>query len=789
MDSMKIKAIEHFASKPHDDPKSIRYFESIYKDIESVLNNSISFDSLSSNLDILEKFISFVAHRAINDLNNCWDRIQQTEKLEVSESLLAKYQTKHKLYSKIISLLNQLRYLEQKAVMVTLIKFWREEQTVRENVEKSFKDIAQFNLHAVERIGFTPQIKLLDFLKDLSLLEKIELFPVVSGVLESFLATDIEGHQWNYRTVTLQSMALPGGEQTNTIRNTTIEYLFEMYNKVELLSQKKELISLMNRACSYRSRAKLSDEAKSIINENTVQVLSFWDSLIKHEVLEIVQVIEHDSYWIYYRSSSKPVRAAALEIEKTLISHSEYQIYKDLVGFQGIFGSWELEKEIYSNFEKQSELRKERIDKHIKNLSLENLDEWLNRVELYFQTDSKDLATFPELFKFMEVVSSTFPQQTLSKFEQGSSLTKPAVAIFRGIWNSSIHKEFKQKINDWITSKSYLWEISTAFITLRNVGDEQITKLIESAITVDDPIIVGSILRIFENSEKQFESEFLNKCVKKIFTFLNDKTATSWINYVWFSRKEESFIEALSQENLSLIVDNLVFVNDVDHRVEGILEHVASLDIDAIFNFFEKRIEYAKAKGYDSKYEDIPFSLYSISNILSSSPEKLISLIKRNYRYDYGVYRYGVVSLFEKCFTPYESYLTDIIFKELDPKDKSELQVIIAIISCYEGHSSILPLVETLLTELDYNEESNRMISHALFQTGVTSGEYGHANALKQKLEDIKPWLSNENDNVVKFATLYSESLKKYIEQEIKRVDERVALEKHKYGVDDDSVE
>jgi len=147
------------------------------------------------------------------------------------------------------------------------------------------------------------------------------------------------------------------------------------------------------------------------------------------------------------------------------------------------------------------------------------------------------------------------------------------------------------------------------------------------------------------------------------------------------------------------------------------------------------------------------------------------------------------VSLFEKCFTPYESYLTDIIFKELDPKDKSELQVIIAIISCYEGHSSILPLVETLLTELDYNEESNRMISHALFQTGVTSGEYGHANALKQKLEDIKPWLSNENDNVVKFATLYSESLKKYIEQEIKRVDERVALEKHKYGVDDDSVE
>ena len=81
------------------------------------------------------------------------------------------------------------------------------------------------------------------------------------------------------------------------------------------------------------------------------------------------------------------------------------------------------------------------------------------------------------------------------------------------------------------------------------------------------------------------------------------------------------------------------------------------------------------------------------------------------------------------------------------------------------------------------------MISNALFQTGVTRGEYGHANALKQKLEDIKPWLSNENDNVVKFATLYSESLKKYIEQEIKRVDERVALEKHKYGVDDDSVE
>ncbi|PWK50940.1 hypothetical protein [Pleionea mediterranea] len=69
--------------------------------------------------------------------------------------------------------------------------------------------------------------------------------------------------------------------------------------------------------------------------------------------------------------------------------------------------------------------------------------------------------------------------------------------------------------------------------------------------------------------------------------------------------------------------------------------------------------------------------------------------------------------------------------------------------------------------------------------TGVVRGEYGIADAYKNKLLDISPWMNDNNANVVKFAHQYTKLLEDMIESEVKRVNERVALEKHKFGVDE----
>jgi hypothetical protein len=647
---------------------------------------------------------------------------------------------------------------------------------------KVFKELSEFNLYAVKQVGFKPQLKLLDTIKQFTDHEVFEYFSIVKSIFPQFLSTDIEGHSWNYRTVTIKTMAIPATAEIETLRNGTVSSLISMYTQTDNIVYKKELLELMNSACRIWSRMEISKEGRLIVEKNTVAVFQFLSSTIKNEPLELVQKIEHDAYWNYYHAPSQVVRDTALSIECILKTHIEYQIYRDLVGFEGIFGSWEDEKNLRVDYDHQRKLREERVAVHINNVSENNIEEWISRVELYLETDSRDLATFPELFKFVQAISNHFPNEFLYRFERATGLKKSAIAIFEGVWKSSQQIEFLNKVEIWIDEGQYLSVLSVAFLSFNGIRFELIDKLVNSSIAFEDLHSLSLCVRLLNERRENLTSESTNLLLGRIFTFLNKKRSTEWINYIWFARKGPSFIKVLTSENLKLMLSNLVFVNDVDHLVEVILEHISKINIDNVFYFFEKRIKYKNCpnRKQEDRYEDIPSSLYSINKVLADHPEKLLLLIKNNYEY-----KYGVASLFKKCFSPFEPQLIDVILDNLNPLDEKELKLILAMVQPYAGNASILPLIKRILKGIECNKKNVQDISHALLNTGVTTGEYGYANALKGKLEDMKPWLEDENANVVKFAYQYSAYLKNSIEHEIEIVDERVALDKHKYGIDD----
>jgi len=787
MDNLKLKALEYFAAKPHDDQKAKKYLKNIYKEIHETIDEASSYDSISLAFEVLEKFISHVAGDAIIDLDLCWQKLHKGEELVLSDTYFSKYHTKEKLYAKIISLLGRLRYIEQDKIVPILFRFWKEEESTQKDVEKVFKELAEFNLHAVEQIGFSPQLALLDVIMQLSDEEKFEFFTIVIIVFKQFLSTDIESHSWEYHTVTTKSMAIPASEHIEKLRSETVSSLISMYMNAKKLEFKKELLNAMDSACRIWSRTQVDDGARQIVGENAIKVLEFWSSLVTTESLELVQKVEHDAYRNYYHANSQQVKEAALNVETAIKSNKEYQVYRDLVGFEGVFGSWEEERNLKGDYDKQRDIREKRLKAHIKNVDKGNLQEWLSRVEHYLKTDSRDLATFPELFKFVEVISNRFPKEVLSRFEETAALDKSAIPIFIGVWNSSLKGKFINKIAQWLDESKYLWQLSVAFISFDEVSYTLIDKFVDKAIAIEDSQSMSSFIRVMDKCSKYLSVEVINQLSGKIFTFLNQQQNTTWINYVWFARKDQSFIDLLSEGSMKLLVDNLVYVDNIDHQVESVLERVSLNNIVNVFYFFEQRIKRKKPKYNDleDRYEDIPFSLYSINKVLAENPEKLIELIKSNYEYEYGIHQYGVASLFRKCFSPFEPQLIDLILENLNLSNDKELNLVLAIASSYEGHLSILPLVRRILKEIEYDENNVGRINSLLMSTGVVRGEYGAAEAYKRKLEDISPWLKDDHVNVVKFAHQYCEFLRRIIKEEIKRVDEQVAIEKHHYGLGD----
>jgi hypothetical protein len=311
--------------------------------------------------------------------------------------------------------------------------------------------------------------------------------------------------------------------------------------------------------------------------------------------------------------------------------------------------------------------------------------------------------------------------------------------------------------------------------------------LLDKVLSEEDFNTLSSCLRFLEDKKNDLSEELINQIVSKIFLLLNQRRNTDWINYVWFSRKSETFINSLSEDNVALLVNNLVYVSQIDHRVEYLLEHIAEIDVDSVFSFFEKRVAHSQKTGneIEEHYEAIPFSLSSINKVISEYPEKLISFIKNNYEYQYGVDEYGAASLFKKCISPFQPEMTDLMLEQLDPTAEDNLLVLLAIVTCYDGHSSILCLIKRLLSTVKLNENLTKKINSSLLSLGVVSGEYGLAEAYKRKIADIEPWLTNDNRNVVEFTKQYVDLLNRMVEQEVRRTDERVALEKHQYGVDE----
>ncbi|MFW1250844.1 hypothetical protein ACEV8Q_13120 [Vibrio parahaemolyticus] len=786
MDDLKLKAIDYFAAKPHDDKKAKAYLDNVYEEIHGVLVNSISYDCLSSSLSVLERFISHVSKKSIDALVCCWYRLHEVEELSLGDPSLVKFQRKDKIYSRIITLLGQLRYLEQDKVTDVLFTFWREDESHRVEVERVFKELAEFNLYAIDKIGFEPQLKILEKIKNISDEERVDLFPLAVCILNQLLSTDIEGHEWHYRTVTIKSMAIPASEQVESIRNDTVSLLIVLYDDVSSIEDKKILLNIMNEACRSSSRSEISDEASLIIEKNSIDILGFWASVVEKEPLELVQKIEYNSYWTYYHTTSQLVKQSALLLREAIDSISEYKIYRDLVGYEGVFYNWEDRDSVF-DYESQSKYREDNLRSYIDSISTQNLDEWIRRVDVYLTTESKDLATFPYLFKFVEEASCIFPGEFLNALDSRPNLIKAAVSIFRGVWRSPQQKYFSRKIIEWLENGSYLWEISIAFSNFEGLEYDLINKFVKSCLNFEDVQSLSSLFRVINAENIKLSKDELNHLVSDIFSFLNEKESTSWIGYTWFTNKGDSFFLELSEYNLNLIVDNLVFVKDFDYQLEGVFENILNISVDSAFLLIEKRIEYKERIPFDElgRYDEIPFNFVSANKVLSNYPDRILNTIKNNYDPKYSFLNHSISSLFRKCFPVFDDNLIDVITCHLNPLDTNELNIILSIVKSYEGHTSIYPLVKEILKKIDCSDHNIRCVRVALNSTGVVTGEYGFVNALNLRLEEVTPWLDDDDANVVKFTYKYIESLKEEIEQETKRVDERVAIEKHRYGEED----
>lgn len=302
----------------------------------TVLREGAQYDALEFALDVLG-IVGFRQSKGAVAALSQFLRMVENRELQHPEEFsgwgesLSKYRGAHTLMTKAIKVMSGLRYLE--TASVTDVLLWaavHPDESVKKAASDALRDLAKYNLSVFygtedksrRGIGAAPQMAVLDTLESKADSFLLAHLGGVLTLLEGLLSTSMESARWSSTAVTLSRAVTPADGDIPTVRRRSIDLLTNIYGCAETKRQKLSVIRTLNAAARAESRSAVDKDYAEMIAANAKEVLTLFARIAEREPdLQIVQKIEHDSYWIHYHSPSDEVRSAALAVKAIIDSN------------------------------------------------------------------------------------------------------------------------------------------------------------------------------------------------------------------------------------------------------------------------------------------------------------------------------------------------------------------------------------------------------------------------------------------------------------------------------------
>jgi hypothetical protein len=769
------------------------------KELEKVaasLALDTEYDHLVQQLDILEtighRFSGRVIEIGVAFVQAIESR-QITYSVEDStlEAQIAEYQNASTLIVRMIEVLGNLRYLETKTVLNTFLHLSQHKlENVRTKAIEGLGLLARYDLSIVygegkrPGIGATPQKIIIDELELLTDEDQRKHFSAVLVLVKDLLSPTIHGTSWSYKSVILSQGATPAHPDIADIRLRGIQILKDMYGKATGASQKLGLIQVFNEATRIHGIGSTDEHLAKMIVRDSVVVLKFYADLIPAEELHIIQKIEDGSYWIYYHAIRREIREAALAVADAIRQHSEYQIYKILIGFEGKFGDWSDLRNDDGSGEDIDKLRKEKALEYAAGITSKNYEEWRQRIVKYAQTESNDLATFPIFYHFLEAFAAAQPNLALQMVSVDSELIKGfLIPLLRSLWAGSKQSATRNLVSTWIEQGQYLWQCTRLFLD-NELADRPVLKLIlHRATEMDDRGTIAAVISVAVSNYTDNKPWLIDDLFLPALQVLTDRSTADWIFDVWFRRGSRPVIKDLSERGIDLVLKNLLVVKTIDYHAEEVLYLIAQKAPQKVLQFLCKRL--AAHSGHDenlsSPFEAIPYRLHKLNEPLSKIPGEAVRVVREQYDGDYGMLIFRGAQLLKTIFPQFAPEFEAELLNIVRSGGDENYEFVLAVLRNYEGEPFIHKVCKELVKVIPLDSPLRTEIAISLESTGVVSGEFGLPEAYERKKREVCDWLTDPNEKVQEFAKWYIANLEKMSVAERKRAEERIALRKHRY--------
>ncbi len=770
--------------------------------IAAALASETRYDLLEQQIELLDIFAFRVPETAVAIVRDFIDRLGDLELtydsvMGVSESDRTTYQNNNHLSVGVLKLLDRIRYHRLEDILeIFLLQSKNENAEVRKQANEGLEHLAEYNIDIYyggkNRAGFgpAPQLDILVWVEALDAAEQRRNSSAIIDVCKHLLSPSMGSTTWDYNTVTWSSAPIPVTDEIKDIRRRSRRLLKRLYGMATTTAEKMSVINAMLESTRTPNMGEYSDQLLRMVSEDTLEVLAFFRELLPDEELPIVQKIEHDAFWRFRHAASGDVKAAALEIRDRLANHSDYAIYKDLIGFEGVFEDWEESLIGERDFTEEQKYRSAKATEYADSINAESWTEWRGRILRFAKTESDDLATFPYFFEFLRQFAENSLDLAYSLLTENLDEIRPfTIPLLRGLWKGPRKADLRALMLKWIAADLQLIAVTKLFISNDNIDEELLHILLDKGAKDANRDILVSIVTVAVSNYADGRKDLILKFFLPAVISLSKIGDASWINELWYRKERVDILRDLEEDGREIILGGLLVAGDIDYHAEELLVPLAQVDPRRIIAFFGERQRYQEAITPGGRYDAIPYQFHQLHKTLADFPELAVNTVRSWFYENEELFQYRGANLLKIIFPDFAEPFQAKLLELVHTGEKQDIEFVLSVLRNYEGKPFLRGICREIVAALPENDDLLTTIEMVLQTTGVVMGEFGFAEAHERKIEEIKPWLTDENERVRNFSAGYVTSLERQAKSERRRAEEGIELRKHAYGVREENAD
>lgn len=702
----------------------------------------------------------------------------------------------------VVEIIENLRYANTIGTLQLLIDIYQDEpnEDIRQQIVNVVKKLSEYNIEVYKRAGPMFQMALMDYLAGMSDAEVDNIRPIALAVWTEAVQSDITGAKWKADSVTLSTGALPVSDQLREVRDKALKALFAAYDRSTLDVQKRAVLSALDAATRTPHQVQYSNQLLVITLKDATRIVEFLTERAKSTSYEILQHLEHRFLYDYRRAKgltedidnrfgcktdARVLVAAIFKFRDTINADGRFVQYKVLVGFESVYPNHWTDEEF--EIERVDEYRCSEAGRYIKEINPENENDWFNLIERCAETKSNDLATFPVFGNFISKLAESKPEVADRLLARASGdlriflpgfLNGLAVGSRADIYERILESELESARN--LTSVA--WHLRKSDVKKPDFAGRLLKRAIEKG---DQEAVSNCMLYALEyyGTEKVPDADTF---VRDALTFLNDRKDPRWVSQAWFLQNLTKFYEELTSERTAQLLKNLDYLYKINYQAERILVRLAERQPAAVWDYFGTRLTREAADGDDEeRFEAVPFQFHGLEKELSKNPQLAISKGLSWFAQDRTLFQFRggrlLSNTFPNCSSEFAAALADMVKAGGD----TEADFALAILQNYHGATSSHVALKEVVARFPDDASKLSEVQASIDSVGVTSGEFGLAEAWRAKKESLREWLTDERLAVQAFAEKHIADLDRMIASERRHAESRKEMRKRDYEEDD----